>query len=267
MKSKVLVAGLILLLALFGYRMLSRKSAPMDTPVVTPSIPLSISETTSPAKSADESKPRALIVEQAVATTEDESGVSDISKIREPGQLTPGATVIEAKPPKGAETRASIVSLVADDKKAGPEREQLENVAQSFAGGAYAVQVFGDQLNAINGTYTGEIEREGKDPCSFSMITDGEYLPPEGSREADFRGSFHVNYECTNGTTSRFRFDTFDKTVKVIGDESKALIYRDGGGNYFQISFSSDFQRVTGFVYDSSVGENPVLVGKLSAQR
>ncbi|RYZ91273.1 MAG: hypothetical protein EOP04_01020 [Proteobacteria bacterium] len=267
MKSKGLVAGfiLILILGLLGYRMFAGKSIPaVKQPVSALPSPAVVEQKAA----VDDLQPRVSPVEAPSTTASDSSGVEDISKVRGSAEYTPGSTVIEAKAPKGAEPRASIVSLVADERTISPEKERLENVAQSYAEGKDAVQVFGDQLNAINGTYTGELVREGKDSCPFSLVVDGMYLPGEGSTAAKFDGNFSVSYECSNGFRSKFQFDNeFGSAVRAIGEESKSLLLRDTGGSFFQISFSNDFHRVMGNVYDTASGESPVFIGKMSAQR
>lgn len=175
--------------------------------------------------------------------------------------------IIAVKAPPEREGQPGIVNLVSNENENPPEREKLDNVQQSFSNGKDAVKVFGDALNALNGTYTGEVFREGKEPCPLSLVIDGFYSPQEGSKEADFTGNFQMNYECGSGH-SRGSFDgQFGRHAKVIGENANTLIMKDGGGNFFQISFSRDFQTVTGNVYQTPYESQPEFLGKIKAHR
>lgn len=185
-----------------------------------------------------------------------------------PNEAPGESTTIKVKAPPEYADRTPVVSLIHNDQEpAGADRERLENVTQSFESGRDAVDALGDQLNALNGTYSGEVVREGREPCPLKLTIDGLYVPSEGRQTADFSGNFQMNFECPNGTQSKGQFNSdFGGHVRVIGDTTKTLLLKDAGGSYFQLSFSSDFQRVMGHAYESQSG-SPAYLGKVSAQR
>lgn len=274
MKARTMLICAGFSLGLLGYKLLV--PAPVETKPMDP-IPASTQD-------ADESSElqRAAVEDlepKATAEKADEVTATEVNSSPEPkvesqelesqrNDVPSDSTIIKVKTPIEYESRTPVVSLIQSDQDvSGPDREQLANVTQSFEEGRDAVVALGDQLNALNGTYLGELGREGKEACSLNLTIDGSYVAAEGQKGADFSGSFVMGVECPNGMNSKRLFDKdFGAHARVIGDVSKTLLLKDPGGVFFQLSFSRDFQRVMGHAYDSSSG-SPVYLGKLIAQR
>lgn len=210
--------------------------------------------------------PEAAPVPEMAAETE-APVEEEVSETMPPETATESTTIKVKAPPEYAD-RTPVVSLIHNEQEpAGADREKLDNVTQSFESGKNAVEALGDQLNALNGTYSGEVVREGREPCPMKLTIDGLYVPTEGRQTADFSGNFQMSFECPNGTQSKGQFNSdFGGHVRVIGDTTKTLLLKDAGGSYFQLSFSSDFHRVMGHAYESQSG-SPAYLGKVSAQR
>lgn len=278
MKPIPLIFASIALLAVLAYKLFGTESLPEDSPREV--LPVDNRSADDVQKDHEavvrDLEPRAPPVQgyqdvqaQRDATPAEVVSESEVDPLQKTAEEASSNTIIQVKTPQANLERVSVVSLVSEDVKNGRPKQRLDDPALAFEQGQDAIVALGDQLNALNGTYNGELIREGKDSCPVSITIDGFYTPAEGSKKAGFTGKFILLHDCP-GARSRLESDNIAGQVKVVTTDANAnskSIMMDDGHGYYHLNFSNDFQSVSGNIYVRDSSGVYSLLGPMSAHR